>query len=293
MGALLALASSLAYGLSDVIGGLASRRIRPLLVALVGQVGGLAAMAVAVAVLPRAAPVPADLAWGAVSGLGTATAMIFLFRGMARGAMSVVVPVSAVGGVALPVVVGVALLGERPSPVAWMGVALVAPSLWLVSRGTSEGAPTAAALRDGLASGVGVAIQYLGLAQAGPAAGLSPVLAGRVTAVLAVGALTLLVARRRVVVRVSPSPAPQPRPSPRGWIPRSLAATAGVLAAVALTAYLLATRTEYVTVAVVLSSLYPVVPVTVGLAMLGERVRRPQVAGLVGALVAAALVAAG
>ena len=72
-----------------------------------------------------------------------------------------------------------------------------------------------------------------------------------------------------------------------------LAGAAGVLAAAALTAYLLAARTEYVAVAVVLSSLYPVVPVAVGLAVLGERARRLQAAGLVGALVAAALVAAG
>jgi drug/metabolite transporter (DMT)-like permease len=283
VGALLALVSSLAYGLSDVVGGLASRRVRPLLVASVGQVGGLAAMAIAVAVLPRADPAAADLAWGALSGLGTAAAMIFLFRGMARGAMSVVVPVSAVGGVALPVVVGVALLGDRPSPTAWIGVALVLPSLWLVSRGAGNGAPTAPALRDGLASGVGVAVQYLGLAQAGPTAGLWPVLAGRVTAVVAVAALGWVAARRRGAV-VDPGPSRR--------VPVVLAVAAGVLAAVALTAYLIAARTEYVSVAVVLSSLYPVVPVVVGLAVLGERVRRLQAVGLAGALIAAALVAA-
>jgi drug/metabolite transporter (DMT)-like permease len=280
VGALLALASALAYGLSDVVGGLASRRIRPLLVALNGQVGGLAAVAVAVAVLPAADPGPVDLAWGALSGLGTAAAMIFLFRGMARGAMSVVVPVSAVGGVALPVLVGVAVLGERPSMIAWAGVALVLPALWLVSRGSTgdSAAPTAPALRDGLASGVGIAVQYLGVAQSGPAGGLWPVLAGRVTAVVAVGVLVLITG------------APRRQPA---TAPAALAAAAGVLAAVALTAYLLAARTEYVTVAVVLSSLYPIVPVLVGLTALGERVRRLQAAGLAGALVAAALVGLG
>jgi len=207
--------------------------------------------------------------------------------------MSVVVPVSAVGGVALPVVVGVALLGDRPSPIAWAGVALVLPSLWLVSRGADKGAPGGPALRDGLASGAGIAVQYLGLAQAGPAAGLWPVLAGRVTAVVAVGALGLLAARPRAAVRVPADPAPHGSPRPQRGVPMILAGAAGVLAAAALTAYLLAARTEYVAVAVVLSSLYPVVPVAVGLAVLGERVRRLQAAGLVGALVAAALVAAG
>ncbi|MGI5132576.1 EamA family transporter [Pseudonocardia sp. CA-107938] len=268
---MLALVSALAYGFSDVVGGLAARRTRPLVVAFVGQVSGLVTMAVAVATLSPVTPAVADLAWGALSGLGTAAAMAFLFRGMARGAMSVVVPVSAVGGVALPVVVGVALLGERPSLIAWAGVVLVLPALWLVSRSGSA-TPTGPAVRDGLASGVGVAVQYLALAQAGADSGLWPVLAGRVTAVLAAGVLVL----------------PE-----RRMAPGVLAVAAGVLAAGALTAYQLAARTEYVSVAVVLSSLYPVVPVVVGLVALGERVGRRQGAGLVGALAAAALVALG
>jgi drug/metabolite transporter (DMT)-like permease len=66
-----------------------------------------------------------------------------------------------------------------------------------------------------------------------------------------------------------------------------------VLAGAALTAYLLATHTGYVTVAVVLSSLYPLVPVLVGLLLLGERLRRTQGIGLAAALAAATLVAAG
>jgi drug/metabolite transporter (DMT)-like permease len=118
------------------------------------------------------------------------------------------------------------------------------------------------------------------------------VLAGRVTAVLAVGVLVLSATGAPVRAAVTVG-TPRPIPGPRRGIPAVLAAAAGALAAGALTAYLLAARTEYVAVAVVLSSLYPVVPVIVGLAALGERVRRPQAAGLVGALIAAALVAAG
>ena len=56
--------------------------------------------------------------------------MLFLYRGISRGAMSVVVPVSAVGGVALPVLVSVALLGDRPTVLAWTGIAVAVPALW-------------------------------------------------------------------------------------------------------------------------------------------------------------------
>jgi drug/metabolite transporter (DMT)-like permease len=52
-----------------------------------------------------------------------------------------------------------------------------------------------------------------------------------------------------------------------------------------------ATRTEFLAVAVVLSSLYPVVPVLLGITALRERLRRRQILGLVGALAASVLIA--
>ena len=61
----------------------------------------------------------------------------------------------------------------------------------------------------------------------------------------------------------------------------------------ALTCYLLATRHQLVTVAVVLSSLYPAVPVLLGITLLHERVTRGQVAGLVCAGAAIGLLALG
>jgi drug/metabolite transporter (DMT)-like permease len=72
---------------------------------------------------------------------------------------------------------------------------------------------------------------------------------------------------------------------------RVVAGGAGVLAGVALGAYLYAVRTEFVTAAVVLSSLYPVVPVVAGLVLFRERLGAWQVAGLGAALVAAVLIA--
>ncbi|GAA2884853.1 DMT family transporter [Pseudonocardia halophobica] len=283
MGAALALVSALSYGLSDVVGGIVARRMRAVHVAFLGQLGGLLAVAVAAPLLTPAPPTLPDLLWGGLSGLGTGLAMAFLFRGMGRGAMSVVVPVSAVGGVALPVLVGATVLGERPTWPTWLGVGLALPALWLVSRagGPARGGATPGAVADGLVSGVGIAIQYLALARAGPASGLWPVLAGRVTALAAVGLLACTLMRaagtdgeRRAGAREAVA-----------------AGGAGVLAAVALGAYLGAAQSEFVTVAVVLSSLYPLVPAVIGVAVLGERLSRGQVLGLVVALAAAVLIA--
>ncbi|GAA4418129.1 DMT family transporter [Georgenia halophila] len=283
MGVVLALLSALSYGVSDVVGGLAARRMLPVRVALVGQIGGLLTVTVVVVGVPHPPPEVVDLAWGALSGVGTGAGMAFLFRGMSRGAMSIVVPLSAVGGVALPVLVSATVLGERPPGLTWLGVSLALPALWLITR-TSTGTPASrASLVDGLAAGVGIAIQYLCLAQAGAGSGLWPVLSGRVAAIVTV------LAAAATIMRGSDGALRQRGTASTGVL--AAAAGAGVLAAAALAAYLFALRTEFVTATVVLSSLYPVVPVVVGLVLLRERLRRRQVTGLVAALGATVLIA--
>lgn len=281
MGALLALASALSYGLSDVVGGLMARRASPVRVALLGQIGGLAVMAFTAPLLAGVPAHPSALAWGALSGVGTGVAMTFLFRGISRGAMSTVVPVSAVGGVVLPVLAGLLVLGERPPAPAWVGIALAIPSLWLISGGPGRtGGVAPDGITDGLASSVGIAVQYLALAQAAPAAGVWPVAAGRVTAVVAVAVLASRLT----------SGADDPGPLGTARL-RLGAAFAGSLAALALACYLFATHTQFVSVAVVLSSLYPVVPVLWGIVALREQPGRTRTLGLFGGLAASVLVA--
>lgn len=117
-------------------------------------------------------------------------------------------------------------------------------------------------------------MQYLALAQAGPSTGLWPVAAGRLAAV----AVLLPTALRHRGV-----PATH----------RAQALLTGAGAALALMLYLLATRQQMLAVAVVLASLYPALPVILGLSVLHERVDRGQVAGLLGAAAATVLLALG
>ncbi|MFC9974392.1 EamA family transporter [Spirillospora sp. NPDC127200] len=280
MGVLYALASALCYGLADFAGGLLARRAHFAAVALVGQAGGLLLALAAVPLFPAASLQPADLAWGALSGVGTGLGMVFLFRGLSHGTMSVVVPVSAVAGVALPVLVGVLLLGDRPSALAWAGVLVTIPALWLVSRdggaGRGEGRGPAGA-SDALIAGTGIALQYLALAQAGPGAGIWPVAAGRVAAIITVLPMAVSSGAR---LRMPPV--------------RLLGAAAtGMTASGALVLYMLAAREQLLAVAVVLSSLYPAIPVLLGVTALRERLTRWQATGLVGAGAATLLLAVG
>ncbi|MGC7101841.1 EamA family transporter [Amycolatopsis lurida] len=204
IGILLALSSALAYGAADFIGGVGSRRHSSWQVVLVGQVAGALVMLVAGLLLPGR-PATSDFAWALLAGVGSATGSIFLFRGLARGRMGLVAPISAVGAAVLPVLVGVAL-GERPSWLVWVGVLAALPGIWLVSRETTSDRPahTRGAVFDGAIAGVGFGVLFIALAQISADAGLLPLatnqLIGAILTVLAAAGLRQRWRPRRGVV---------------------------------------------------------------------------------------------
>lgn len=231
--------------------------------------------------MPAGAVRPSDLLWGALSGVGSGTAMHFLNRGLSRGdggparlersrelGQSVVVPVSAVTGVALSVLCGVLVLGDRPGALAWTGIAVTVPALWLVAGGGAGGRGAGGQVGDGLLASAGGAVQYVALGLPGPSAGVWPLAAGRVAAVL-----LLLPTATRHRLRLPGRPTAQ-------------ALLVGAGAALGLILHLLAAQRQLLAVAVVLASLCPALPVVLGLALLHERVTRRQTAGLLGAAAA-------
>ncbi|MEV0911453.1 EamA family transporter [Streptomyces hokutonensis] len=188
MGGSLALVSALCFGITHFVNGLLSRRVDGMTVALHAQLGGTPLALVLAASLPGGSASLADCGWGALSGVGTGVGVAFLYRAMSQGAMSVVVPVSDVGAVALPVLVGVVLLGERPAALVWVGIAAVPPALWLVSQET----PGTAGERKGAMSGgvpsalvasTGFGLQFLAMAQVDGDSGLWPMVLSRVVSV--------------------------------------------------------------------------------------------------------------
>ena len=133
-------------------------------------------------------------------------------------------------------------------------------------------------MSDGLMAGAGIAVRYLALAQAAPGSDVWPIAAGRLSAVLPVAGLALALSSHPALTQEA------------GLARLGLPATAaGALAALALVCYLFATRTQFLAVAVVLS-LYPVVPVVLGITV-RERLHRRQIFGLAAALTASVLIA--
>ena len=165
MGIILGLAAAILYGGSDFGGGLLSRRLGSLRVNVIGSVS---ATALAWAVLiGSGGPEPSvrAVAWGLASGLAGGVGSLVLYRGLARGQMSVVGPVSAVAAAAVPVAVGVAM-GERPSVLALAGVLVALPAIVLVAASGSVRGRLGTGLGDGLVAGAAFGVLFIGLAQA-------------------------------------------------------------------------------------------------------------------------------
>src|SRR3990170_2124335 len=134
----LGLGAAVAYGLGDFIAGRLSRRVHYALVALIGNIAAFGVAVLGLGVSTAGGPTTEALLWGVGSGLGGGFGALMLYRGLGRGRMGVVAPLSGLGAAVLPVVVGV-VLGDRPSPPAWMGVLLALPAIWLVSTSARPG----------------------------------------------------------------------------------------------------------------------------------------------------------
>jgi drug/metabolite transporter (DMT)-like permease len=130
LGIVLALASSVAWGTSDFLGGMRSRRISALTVLLVSQPVGLAlALGVALGVGGDALSAW-DAAIAAGAGAAVVMALAAFYRAMALGSVTVVATIGALG-VLVPVVAGL-LRGDRPNALQALGaIAAIAGAVFV------------------------------------------------------------------------------------------------------------------------------------------------------------------
>jgi drug/metabolite transporter (DMT)-like permease len=273
---LLSLGAAIGYGLSDFIGGVVSRRTSMWAVAAVSQITATLLVAGFLAT-NMGRPTAGDLMWGALAGLGSGAGNVLIFNGLARGRMAVVAPLSAVVAAALPALVGLAT-GERPGLLAIVGVAAALPAIWLVSV-SGEGSVRAerTTILNGLFAGVGFALQFSALGQVREEAGLAPLVVSQVFSVA-----TIIVA----ATAWSATWLPRDRPS-------RLGAVSGLFAGLATISYQLAVQSGLLTIAAVVTSLYPAVTVVLATLVLKETILRAQAVGLALAGGAIALIAAG
>jgi drug/metabolite transporter (DMT)-like permease len=268
----LALGASVAWGASDFLGGLASRRLPVIVVLLGAQAVGLA-LAMAVWGVAGAELSPGVMGLGAAAGLAELAGFACLYRGLAAGEMTAVAPLAALTAV-LPVLLAVGG-GEHVAAVEAGGMVLaILGSAVTAAEPAGRRAVRGAGL--GLAAAVCFGAFFALLGQASEAGGPTAVLAGRLASV------TVLA----IAVCAVPGGGRPGRPD-------ALAIAAlGALDVAANLAYAGAAAGGADASVAVLASLYPLTTVMLARALLRERLGASRLAGVVAVLGGIALISA-
>ena len=268
LAAISGLLSALTFGVGDFLAGLASKRDSPARVVALTHPLALVFFVLLALLRHEQAPTLSDLAWGAGAGLTGLVSVLVFYRALVLGPMGLISVVSAALSALIPVAVGVAL-GELLSGRNLLGVALTLGGIVLLSLAPSHGGRGGLPLA--LLAGLGFGLFFVLLAQTHPGAVLWPLAAAR----FASSAVMLPLVARREGLRPS---AP--------WL--LAAATPGD--ALGNLFYLLSAQAGRMSVAGLLTGLYPLFTALLAAIFLHERLRTLQWAGVLLALAGVPLV---
>ena len=273
-----ALLASLAWGVGDFMGGLKSRLMPALVVMAVSQPFGLVALVIAVAVRGTGPPGP-EVAWAALAAVFGTLGLIAFYRGMAAGAISVVVPLAAVAA-GIPVIWGLTQ-GDHVSFLQEVGfvAALGGGLMASLERGATR-RQFAAGTGWALLALLGFGGYFIPLHASAAHDWLWPSLIFRAVSVTLVWSALLLTRQRQRVRGVRPH--------------LVVLAAIGLLDTGGNTLFAAASASHgLLSVVSVLASLYPAVTVLLARFALGERVERSQNIGILVTLAGVVLISAG
>ena len=276
----MAVMSSMLYGVADFLGDMGSRRAPAVTVTAWFQIVGVVFLVLYACFAPGVTRA-SDLVWGAAAGLTGGAGVLLLYRALAGGTVSTAAPLISMIALAVPVLVGLGL-GERPGvlPLAGIGVGVVAVALISAHGAPGEAAAShagSASLLPAIASGllIGLFLVCLGRVERG-ASGWALV-AGRASASVLLWAMVFA---SRATWRLATAA----RPFVLG------AAVTDVSANVL---YLLAVQRAPLSLVATLVSLAPATTVLLAQLVLHERLAPAQKLGVVVALAAVVLLAQG
>lgn len=276
--ALLALLSSLSWGVADFIGGLAARRAGSAQVlAVTYPAGGIVITIFALTVIPGELSTGL-IGYALVTGIIGSIAIALLYAALTRGQMGIVSPITAVMSGAVPVIVGV-LRGEQPSTWAYLGMAFAVIAVVLVSRESAHhhGRTPPVAIVMAIGSGIAIGFYLTSLGLAPDNSGVWVAALGRWVSTIIMFTFVVIVVRK----------------FDRSTFPWLLAITAGVLDAMANGIFQLASQRGLLSVVAVLGSLYPAATVVLARFVIKERMNSVQGVGVALAFSAAVLLALG
>jgi drug/metabolite transporter (DMT)-like permease len=269
-----ALGAVACWGVSDFLGGHTAKRFNAFFLAGLGHLSGTIMVASLALSQHEVLPPMSHLRWAMAAGAAGGIGLAFFYRALAQGQMGIAAPVSAVLGAAIPTAFGMFTEGF-PGALPVAGFILAGSGIWLISR-TEDGArPKGLALAS--LSGLGFALFFIFIKQAGSGAALWIATGSRGASLIVTAAIVLLGRKFR--------------PSyPMGF---ALGLLAGCLDVSGTVLFIRASQLGRLDTAVVLTSLYPVVTVLLARVILKERFTVWKTIGMATALAAVPLIAHG
>jgi drug/metabolite transporter (DMT)-like permease len=262
--------SAATWGAGDFLGGLATKRTSPYRVLFLGQLSGLILFFILALITGETYPLPSDIFWAVAASLLGVAGLVFLYRALAGGQMTIAAPVSALFSALIPVVFAIITTG-LPSITTLAGFILAFLAVWLISQ--TDGMNLRFSISDlrlPLISGLFFGLYFIALHKATLHSFYWPVTASRMSGVLVLGLIALL--------------ARQPAMPPRGqW---GIVILSGILDVTGNGFYALAARTGRLDVAAVLGALYPASTVLLAWILLKEKISTIQMIGIVCAFAA-------
>ncbi|MDQ5894154.1 MAG: family transporter [Actinomycetota bacterium] len=277
----LALASSLSYGVSDYLGGLKSRVLPLITVLMVSHAVALFAISATLAFTVGEMPDAKYFAYGMLAGACEAIGIAALYQGLAIGKMSIVAAVAATAPM-VPVLFS-ALTGEVPGAIQALGIVVAVGGVCMLALGSQkENEPHAlsrpgVSIFFGLLTALGLGSFLLAMDAAAEGSVQWALITARITSV-GLFAFAFLAIR------------PEGDLTPKDW---GSLALIGLLILMADSLYAVAATKGLLSVVAVLSSLYPVVTILLARFHLGESLTRSQVTGIAIVLVGAAALSVG
>lgn len=266
------------YGAADFCGGLATKRASMFSVALISQGAGALLLLSFVFFFPAHAT-RMDYVWGALGGLFGGMGLALLYQALSIGKMGVVSPITAVIAAAVPVVFGTVFRHEALAFVQVAGIVVALIAVVLISMSHEESGQieiATAGVREAIACGVIFGGFYVLLGLTHRDAGLQPLLTARIASISFLAIVALLV-RAPIALQ-------------RGTM--RLIIFAGFIDMTANALYMLATHSGFISIAAVLTSLYPASTVLLARVILRERLQTVQKLGVMLALAGVALISA-
>ena len=290
--AVLGLLTAVTYGAADFFAAMATRGMRVLAVTLGSSIAGLIAL-IALSPIFGTDFSSAAVTWGVLGGFCSVGALTALYASLAIGPISIISPLGALVSAIVPAVIGVVWLGEKFTPTGWLaiGIGLIAVVLIGIVPDATGARPKLKGIALAIVAGVGIGLTVTSLAQSPHDSGIAPVITTRFTAAMILLLLNLPWIIQVVQKKHTLTLAAEGTPRPRKLLVILIAA--GLLDAAANILFTLASRSGSLTVAGVLTALYPLGTILLARLVLKERITRIQGIGIFLALAASVLLVLG